>query len=175
MTAGEPAGPANAEPLAPPDGHRRGGRASSRARLTITFGFGPSLSRRIASGSPRKRPARCASCPRCPGDELDRARSGGDLCVQACADDPQVAFHAVRNLARIARGAASLRWSQLGFGRTSSTSREQATPRNLMGFKDGTNNLKLEDTAALDRDVWVERAAAGCAAAATSSRAGSGC
>jgi deferrochelatase/peroxidase EfeB len=51
---------------------------------------------------------------------------------------------------------ASVRWSQLGFGRTSSTSRAQATPRNLMGFKDGTNNLKAEDTALLDKHVWVQ-------------------
>ena len=28
-----------------------------------------------------------------------------------------------------------------GFGRTSSTTSDQTTPRNLMGFKDGTNNL----------------------------------
>ncbi len=75
--------------------------------------------------------------------------------MQACADDPQVAFHAVRNLARIGRGAVAMRWSQLGFGRTSSTSRAQDTPRNLMGFKDGTNNLKLEDARALDEHVWV--------------------
>ena len=75
--------------------------------------------------------------------------------MQACADDPQVAFHAVRNLARLGRGAVVMRWSQLGFGRTSSTTRTQDTPRNLMGFKDGTNNLKLEDEDALARHVWV--------------------
>ena len=75
--------------------------------------------------------------------------------MQACANDPQVAFHAVRNLARIGRGTVVMRWSQLGFGRTSTTSRSQATPRNLMGFKDGTNNLKAEDVAALNRHVWV--------------------
>ncbi|WP_344844717.1 Dyp-type peroxidase domain-containing protein, partial [Nonomuraea dietziae] len=49
--------------------------------------------------------------------------SGGDLCVQACANDPQVAVHAIRNLARIGFGRVSARYSQLGFGRTSSTSR----------------------------------------------------
>jgi deferrochelatase/peroxidase EfeB len=63
--------------------------------------------------------------------------------------------HAIRNLARIGFGAVSVRWSQLGFGRTSSTSRAQSTPRNLFGFKDGTNNLKSEDSAALDQHVWV--------------------
>ena len=75
--------------------------------------------------------------------------------MQACADDPQVAFHAVRNLARIARGVAVMRWSQLGFGRTSTTSRSQSTPRNLMGFKDGTANIRAEDAAAMERHVWV--------------------
>ena len=51
-----------------------------------------------------------------------------------------------------------MRWSQLGFGRTSSTSTAQRTPRNLFGFKDGTANLKAEETDALDEHVWVPRA-----------------
>jgi deferrochelatase/peroxidase EfeB len=75
--------------------------------------------------------------------------------VPACADDPQVAFHAVRNLARIGRGTVVMRWSQLGFGRTSTTSRSQSTPRNLMGFKDGTANIRAEDGAAMSRHVWL--------------------
>lgn len=79
---------------------------------------------------------------------MDPARSGGDICIQACANDRQVAVHAIRNLARVASGAASVRYSQLGFGRTSSTTRDQATPRNLFGFKDGTNNFKSDETAA---------------------------
>jgi deferrochelatase/peroxidase EfeB len=93
--------------------------------------------------------------PALPGDALDPQRSGGDLCVQACADDPQVAFHVIRNFARLARGTAVTRWSQLGFGRTSSTSRSQATPRNLMGFKDGTRNIKAESGEDMERFVWV--------------------
>jgi deferrochelatase/peroxidase EfeB len=48
-----------------------------------------------------------------------------------------------------------VRWSQLGFGRTASTSKTQATPRNLMGLKDGTANIKAEDTDLMDRFVWV--------------------
>jgi deferrochelatase/peroxidase EfeB len=102
-----------------------------------------------------RRPAPLQDLPPFPGDELDPARSGGDLCVQACANDPQVAVHAVRNLARIGQGVVGVRWSQLGFGRTSSTSTGQATPRNLFGMKDGTANLKAEDAAELDRYVWV--------------------
>ena len=102
-----------------------------------------------------RQPAALQRLPLFPADNLDPARSDGDLCIQACADDPQVAVHAVRNLARIAFGRAAVRWSQLGFGRTSSTSTAQTTARNLFGFKDGTMNLKAEDPAAVDEHVWV--------------------
>mgnify|MGYP002039268209 FL=1 len=64
-------------------------------------------------------------------------------------------MHAIRNLSRIAFGRARLRWSQLGFGKTSRTTSAQATPRNLFGFKDGTANILADDAAALDANVWV--------------------
>jgi deferrochelatase/peroxidase EfeB len=151
MSRGEPVGETG-QRLAPPidTGEAVG---LSPGRLTVTFGFGPTLFDRFGLG--QSQPAALVQLPAFAGDELDPERSGGDLAVQACADDPQVAFHAVRNLARIGRGAVVMRWSQLGFGRTSSTSRAQETPRNLMGFKDGTNNLKLEDGRGLAKHVWV--------------------
>jgi deferrochelatase/peroxidase EfeB len=152
MTAGELVGNVNSVQPAPPDdtGETVGLLPS---RLTVTFGLGPSLFER--RGLRRRRPAALATIPPLPGDELNEEESGGDLCVQACSDDPQVAFHAVRNLARIGRGAVVMRWSQLGFGRTSSTTRSQDTPRNLMSFKDGTANIRAEDTEAMRRFVWV--------------------
>ena len=124
------------------------------ARLTVTFGFGPSLFD-DRFGLAARRPQGLLDLPSFPGDALQPARSGGDLCVQACADDPVVAFHAVRNLARIASGRAALRWTQLGFGRTSVTSNGQQTLRNLQGFKDGTNNLREKNTDDMNRFVWV--------------------
>ncbi|GAA3999722.1 iron uptake transporter deferrochelatase/peroxidase subunit [Allokutzneria multivorans] len=126
----------------------------SAASLTLTVGFGPSLFDKRFGLEPA-RPAALAELPRFPQDDLDPKRSGGDICVQACADDPQVAVHAVRNLARIGFGAVAVRWSQLGFGRTSSTTKDQATPRNLFGFKDGTNNIKAESPEELREHVWV--------------------
>ncbi len=156
MTQGRDAGTFGAVggvPEAPPDdtGEALGLPASG---LTLTVGFGASLfDDRFGLAS--RRPAALADLPKFPGDALLPEISGGDICVQACAHDPQVAVHAIRNLARIGFGRVSVRWSQLGFGRTSSTSRAQATPRNLMGFKDGTNNLKLEDAALLKEQLWV--------------------
>jgi deferrochelatase/peroxidase EfeB len=154
MSAGEMVGDVNDVELAPPDdtGETVGLLPSN---LTVSFGFGPSLFERRGLGLASRRPAALKQIPPLPADELNELESGGDLCVQACSDDPQVAFHAVRNLARIGRGTVAMRWSQLGFGRTSTTSRSQDTPRNLMGFKDGTANIKAEDTAAMDRYVWV--------------------
>ncbi len=160
MTQGLPAGelgPTSGPYAAPPDDT---GEAIGLlpAGLTITFGFGPTLFRKEGKrrfGLADRQPAALQRLPRFPADKLDPQRSDGDLCVQACADDPQVAVHAVRNLARIAFGRAAMRWSQLGFGRTSSTSTSQATPRNLMGFKDGTMNVKAEDPAAVEEHVWV--------------------
>ncbi|GAA5009575.1 iron uptake transporter deferrochelatase/peroxidase subunit [Actinopolymorpha pittospori] len=153
LVKGSPVGAVAGHPMAPPvDTGEAEGLAA--ANLTLTVGFGPSLfDRRF--GLEQRRPAALRELPALPGDELDPDRSGGDLCVQACADDAQVAFHAVRNLLRLGRGSVVMRWCQLGFGRTSTTSRSQSTPRNLMGFKDGTNNIRAEDTADLSGFVWV--------------------
>lgn len=164
MTQGRPAGkygPASGPADAPPDDT---GEALDlpAGGLTLTFGFGPSLfstaDGRDRFGIASRRPEALVDLPHFPGDALQDALVGGDVCVQACSDDPQVAVHAIRNLSRIAFGRASIRWSQLGFGRTSSTSRSQTTARNLFGFKDGTANIKSEDTTVVHDQVWADAA-----------------
>ena len=120
---------------------------------TITFGLGPSLfveRGRDRLGLARARPRALAPLPAVRGDALEPAHGGGDLCVQACAGDPQAAYDALHALTRAAGGFATPRWIQTGFLRTSA-----GTPRNLMGFKDGTNNIDAEDAGALDEHVWV--------------------
>ncbi len=126
------------------------------SRLTLTVGFGPGLFERCGLRSAR--PAALVDLPHFAGDALDPNRSHGDIAVQACADDPQVAVHAIRNLARIGFGVVGMRWSQLGFGKTSSTTPAEQTPRNLFGFKDGTNNIAGTDRDQLARHVWVDAA-----------------
>jgi deferrochelatase/peroxidase EfeB len=130
---------------------------SSPAALTVTFGFGPTLFSRGAQsrfGLAPSRPAPLAQLPPFAGEALDPRISNGDIAIQVCADDPQVAFHAVHNLIRMASPVAEPRWLLAGFGKTSN-SRRQVTPRNLMGFKDGTDNIMVEDKQALDRFVWA--------------------
>ncbi|MFJ8080789.1 iron uptake transporter deferrochelatase/peroxidase subunit [Streptomyces sp. NPDC096205] len=154
MTAGQAVGEGAYGGLAeaPPDdtGEALGLKPS---RLTLTIGFGPSLFAKF--GLADQRPDALIDLPKFAGDNLDPARSNGDLCIQACADDPQVAVHAIRNLARIGFGKVVIRWSQLGFGKTSSTTPEAQTPRNLMGFKDGTRNIAGTETDRLEKFVWV--------------------
>jgi deferrochelatase/peroxidase EfeB len=162
MTRGDdavPGGAIDGNPFAPPEdtGEALGLPAS---QLTLTIGFGPSFFEKDGKdrfGIASQRPAGLADLPKFPNETMDPERCGGDICVQACANDPQVAVHAIRNLARVGFGTVGVRYSQLGFGRTSSTTREQVTPRNLMGFKDGTNNLKAEDSGDLDHNVWVAK------------------
>ncbi|MGI8665888.1 MAG: iron uptake transporter deferrochelatase/peroxidase subunit [Jatrophihabitans sp.] len=154
MTRGEPIGPVGGSSPAsvPVDTGEASGLPA--ANLTITVGFGPSLfDKRF--GLAGREPLALQPLPAFKGDELEPALSGGDICIQACADDPQVAFHAVRNLNRMGFGVTAMRYFQLGFGRTSSTSQTQQTPRNLLGFKDGTKNVVAEDAADMTNFVWV--------------------
>ncbi|MEA2184905.1 MAG: deferrochelatase/peroxidase EfeB [Solirubrobacteraceae bacterium] len=131
-------------------------RAQHRhSRLTITFGFGPDLFDAGRYGLAGRRPAALKSLPPFNGDELDPAKSDGDLAIQVCANDREVASRAMGRLLRDGKGAASPHWRLAGFGRASSTSRRQRTPRNLMGFKDGTNNIKGDDPIPMRDSVWV--------------------
>jgi deferrochelatase/peroxidase EfeB len=154
LTAGLPLGDAAVDPSRPV-GDSGEARDLAARRLTLTFGLGATLFE--ADGKDRfglksRRPAAFVDLPRFPGDQLVEARTGGDLCVQACADDPQTAFHAIRQLARVADGAAQLRWIQSGFVSGAAPGK---SPRNLMGFKDGSINVNTADPAEMGRHVWV--------------------
>ena len=155
LTLGQPAeGGASDDPAKPPgdSGEVAGLRPG---RLTLTFGFGPGLfgtGGKDRYGLASRRPAAFADLPHFVGDQLVPQRTGGDLCIQACSDEPQVAFHAVRQLTRIAAPYAQTRWVQTGFLAGYAPGE---TPRNLMGFKDGTLNVAAKDPKALDQFVWV--------------------
>ena len=163
MTAGELIGgqPSSNKQLPPKDTGEAWGYKPNG--LTITFGVGKGLfvdaDGKDRFGLAAKMPAVLKEgMPSFAGDQLHAAQSDGDLLIQACSNDAQVCVHAIRNLTRIAFGTATLRWSQVGYGRTSSTSVDQETPRNLFGFKDGTNNIKAEDSSdQLNKHLWVQK------------------
>jgi len=149
-------------PGAAPTGDREGVPEDSGAtlglppaRLTITFGFGPELFTKDGNdryGLVGRRPAALSDLPRFPGDQFVAERTGGDLSIQACADDPQVVEHAVRRLVALAKATTKIRWAQPGF---SGNFKPNESPRNQMGFKDGTMNISLKDEATMSKFVWV--------------------
>lgn len=123
------------------------------AKLSVTFGFGPSLFTQGGQdrfGLAARAPKHLRDIPRMPKDRIDEALSGGDICVQVCAEDQQVAFHAARNLIRLSAFTASVLWMQEGF----ISSPPGSTPRNLFGFKDGTANALHDSGAGYDDVVW---------------------
>ena len=125
----------------------------SPARLTISFGFGSGLFLKDGKdryGLASRRPAAFVDLPKFAGDQMVEGQTGGDLAIQVCAEDSQVAFHAVRQLARIAEGVAQIRWAQIGY-------RPATGERHLLGFSNGKGNPPVDDADAMNEAVWVGR------------------
>lgn len=158
VTAKMTSGPAHFDPSADPNQPNEESGATvglPASRLTITFGFGPTLFVKNGEdrfGLAKQRPEALVDMPHFAGEQLVPERTGGDLSIQACADDPQVVEYAVRRLARLASGIAVMRWAQMGF---TGGFKHGETPRNQMGFKDGTINISTQDPKAMNKFVWV--------------------
>jgi deferrochelatase/peroxidase EfeB len=151
LARGEPAAPAPTD-LSKPAGDSGEALDLPAARLTLTFGFGAGLFTRDGKdryGLAARRPEALVDLPKFNGDQMIEGRTGGDLSIQACADDPQVAFHAVRQLVRLGGESVKLRWVQAGFLPAMG---DDLTPRNLMGFKDGTQRPEEK---AREQVVWA--------------------
>ena len=133
---------------------KAGGEDFDPARLTITLGLGASVfdSR---FGIAAQRPPALVDMPHFKGDKLEPQLTGGDIGVQCCATSHEVVDRALHAIVAAAKGAATLRWSQYGFVRDPLPGEKGGTPRNIVGFKDGTNNLKADDEARMRSNVWV--------------------
>ena len=119
--------------------------------LTATLAVGSSLFDGRFGLAARK-PLRLRPMESFPDDDLDPAWCQGDLLLQLGADNADTVAHALRDLAQHTRGAMQVRWRVDGF---SSPPRPTGTPRNLLGFRDGTANPDTADTRAMDEVVWV--------------------
>jgi deferrochelatase/peroxidase EfeB len=133
---------------------RAGNEEFDPARLTVTIGLGASaFDSRF--GLAAHRPPALVDMPAFKGDKLEPELTGGDIGVQCCATSHEVVDRALHAMTAAAHGAATLRWSQYGFVRDPLPGERGGTPRNILGFKDGTNNLKVDDAARMRANVWV--------------------
>jgi deferrochelatase/peroxidase EfeB len=130
------------------------GPSVSPDNLTVTVGVGASMfDGRF--GLAGHKPRALTAMPTFPDDHLDPARTHGDLSLQLCADNRDTVVHALRDIARHTRGGMQIRWRADGF---QNPPRPEGTPRNLMGFKDGTSNLEITVPPQMDRFVWLPAA-----------------
>jgi deferrochelatase/peroxidase EfeB len=103
-----------------------------------------------------RKPRELVAMPFMANDRLDPARTHGDVLLQLSADSPDACLFALRQLMRRTRAGMVLRWIVEGFNRRDSEATTDGAPvRNLLGFKDGTENLPVDDDPTLDRFVWV--------------------
>ncbi|MDQ7803770.1 Dyp-type peroxidase [Amycolatopsis sp. A133] len=116
--------------------------------LGVILGVGASLFD-DRYGLAKLKPAKLKPMTTFPNDALDPAQCHGDLSLILSANSTDTVLHALRDIARATRGGMQLRWKLNGF---SSPPRPDGTPRNLMGFKDGTANPEGSE---LDSLVWT--------------------
>ncbi|MFJ1761102.1 Dyp-type peroxidase [Amycolatopsis sp. NPDC088138] len=100
-------------------------------------------------GLAKLKPAKLKPMRMFPNDALDPAQCHGDLSLTLSANANDTVLHALRDITRATRGGMQLRWRMNGF---SSPPRPSGTPRNLMGFKDGTSNPEGSE---LDSLLWT--------------------
>ncbi len=109
-------------------------------------------------GLAARRPRELVEMPFLANDRLDPDRSHGDLLLTVQAGHADSVIFALRQLMRRTRRTLTLRWVIDGYNRPSAPGgRGTGSPRNLLGFLDGTANLATDPTL-LARHVWVSPA-----------------
>lgn len=121
--------------------------------LTVTVGWSPKLiaDAKLDSKTPSWVKNHQQGLPPFKGDRLNEDFSHGDVVLQVCGDDLTAVSHAVRVLTRGGQDYCRPRWIQRGFV----DSPQGQTPRNLLGFKDGTANPAND--AEYDETIWDDQ------------------
>ena len=126
--------------------------------LTMTVAVGASLFDDRFGIAPLK-PRHLITMEQFPNDALDRKSCHGDLMLQICSNTSETNIHALRDVIKNLPDLLALRWKLDGFLPPHTIKRAgKDTVRNLLGFKDGTANLAVSDSALMERMVWMQPA-----------------
>lgn len=127
--------------------------AEARGAVTVTIGLGRSVfvtaDGRDRLGLASHAPSALVDIPPFRRDRLELRRCGGDVGVQICAADEVAALATRAAIEEAVTPEAQTRWTQRGF----TTAPSMQTPRNILGFKDGSANPRPGRDR--DRVVWV--------------------
>ncbi len=154
LMAGKPPEVRNPE-FPPVDSGILGGKPPAD-NLAIVVGVGASLFDDRFGLADRK-PKELVTMPFLANDKLDPKLSHGDISIIFEAGHNDTVQFALRQIMRRTRSDLVLRWMIDGYARGVGAGQASGatTPRNLLGFKDGTANLDVDDGAVMDRHVWV--------------------
>jgi deferrochelatase/peroxidase EfeB len=130
------------------------GPVNAPDELTVTIAFGASLFD-DRYGLRALRPQGLERMPHFPHDELDPARSHGDVLISVCAGQRDTVVHTVRELVRAVAGHLTPRWSIDGFQSARRGPTPANNPRNLFAFRDGTANPDVDDASLMDELIWI--------------------
>lgn len=147
---------AERDPKLPPEDSGILGPEISPDNLTITLGFGNSLFENNAWLTALK-PAQLDQMIQFPNDALEAERCHGDLSLQFCANTPDTAIHAMRDIVKNLSEYIVLRWMMPGDVPQAKPAPDGSTPsaRNLLGFRDGSANPNSNDAELMKKVVWV--------------------
>ena len=155
LMAGKP--PEVREPEFPPVDSGILGANPPADNLSILVGLGASVfDKRF--GLAEQKPAELVEMPFLANDRLEPKLSHGDVSIVFEAGHSDTVQFALRQIMRRTRSDLTLKWMIDGYARGigAGQTSEAQTPRNLLGFRDGTANLDVEDPGVMDRHVWVQ-------------------
>jgi deferrochelatase/peroxidase EfeB len=124
--------------------------------LTITLSVGASLFDE-RYGLQGAKPARLIAMERFRNDALNADYCHGDILLQFCANRQETALHALRDIIKNTPDLLTPRWKLEGHVAPKDKRADgEGTPRNHLGFKDGTANPAAGDDSLMKTLIWTK-------------------
>lgn len=124
--------------------------------LTITMSVGASLFG-DRYGLAHVKPAKLIPMERFRNDALNGDYCHGDILLQFCANRQETALHALRDIIKSTPDLLAPRWKLEGHvAPKDKRAPGEGTPRNHLGFKDGTANPPPADAGLMTQLIWTK-------------------